>query len=249
MTWERHGASNYVPMRIVARMDEPIGYLGDLLHIDGPIAYATFHDLDMVTRKTIEPIDVTPWPIDLTLPLSTWRCDPGEGVDERLLKRWRTGSRGPAPQIWGWCASAADDSAWLGRDVLEVRKRPPAAQMVRYSLDKTLHTGAGALKAYDLPIPIVLAREVEWYAHGDPDKVRALLQRHVPAVGKKRNIGSGTVREWIVEPCDVDRSVVDETGRLRRRLPLGAVDGPQGYGAIRPPYYHHTRMVASVEPC
>jgi len=257
VTWTMRSRGAYVPMRIIAVMDEPIAYLGDLLHIDGPIAYAAFHDLDMRTRLTIPPIETAEWPTDLRMPLSTWWCDRvGEVSDERLLRKARRDRDGAAPgqrdgthpQLWGWCASAADDSVWAARGVLEVRKKPEAAKMVRYAKDKTLNTGAGATKAYDLSIPTVLAREVVWYAHGDPDAIQALLTAHVPAIGKKRNIGSGTVREWRVEQCDVDRSVVDEEGRLRRRIPLGAVDGAPGYGGLRPPYYHASRLAACVEP-
>lgn len=250
MSWERHGPAWHVPMRIIARMSEPIAYLGDLLHVDAPISYGAFHDLDYATRRTIPDVQCTDWPIDLTLPLSTWWVAAADSThDPRLEKRWRRGSDGPPAMLWGWCASAADESAWEGRGAVEVRKKPALGEMSRYTPDKTTHLGSGPMKAYDLAVPTVLAREVTWYAHGDPDKVRHLLATHVPAIGKKRNIGNGTVREWVVESCDVDRSVVDETGRLMRRLPTGAVDGAQGMGAIRPPYYHPTRMVASVEPC
>lgn len=247
--WERHGPRGYVAMRVTARMDEPIAYLGDLLHLDGPLAYAAYHDLDARTRSTIPDIQVTEWPIDLTLPLSTWWCNAQvPGHDVRLEKRWRTGSGGPPPMLWGWCASAADETAWLGRGAIEVRKKPALDEMRRYTPDKTTNVSSGHMKAYDLAFPTVLACEVVWYAHGDPERVQHLLDAHVPAIGKKRNCGNGTVRQWTVETCAEDWSIVGEGGRLMRRLPLGAVDGQPGHGAIRPPYYHATRIVASVEP-
>lgn len=251
MTWERLGPRDYVPMRIVARMDEPIAYLGDLLHIDGPIAYGAFHDLDERTRRTIAPVgsaEYEDWPIDLTLPLSTWWCEAAPDANPRLLKRSRRGKDGPPPRLWGWCASAADETAWAGRGVLEVRKRPELGKMSRYTSDRSANISSGHMKAYDLKIPTVLAREVVWYAHGDPDRVRHLLSTYVPAIGKKRSTGNGTVREWIVEQIDEDRSVVAPDGQLMRRMPRGAVDGSPGHGGIRPPYYHHTRQVESVEP-
>lgn len=257
MTLQIHHDAGHVPMRIVARMDEPIAYLGDLLHIDGPLAYAAYHDLDLATRKTLEPIEVTEWPIDLALPLSRWSVAPSGDEDDRLLKSWnglrrdmrgtKAMPRGPERRLWGWCASAADESRWLGRGVLEVRKKPALSEMSRYTDAKSANLGAGAMKAYDLRIPTVLALEVEWFAHGDPDRVRHLLATFIPSIGKKQSTGNGRVREWIVEPCAEDRSVLHD-GRPVRRLPLGAVEGPPGHGAIRPPYYHHTRMVPSVEP-
>jgi hypothetical protein len=240
------------PLRIVATMDEPIGYLGDLLHLDGPLAYGAYHALDLQTRKTIPPIEVTDFPVDLTLPLSTWWVDydpalHGE-IDPRLLKRRRRGKDGPPPQLWGWCCSAADESAWGVRSKLEIRKRPAIKEMGRYTDAKTHNVSAGHMKAYDLSMPTVFAREVTWYAHGELAAVQDLLTRFVPALGKKRSTGSGTVAAWTVTPHGEDWSVTRD-GAPTRRLPAGAVEGAARTGAIRPPYYHHTRMVAAVEPC
>jgi hypothetical protein len=244
---------SHAPLRIVARLDEPIGYLGDMLHLDGPLAYATYHDLDIATRKTIPPIETAAWPVDLELPLSTWWVDYDPDrhgtIYARLMKRRRRGASGPPPQLWGWCATAADESGWAVRSKLEVRKRPELGKMARYTDARSHNTGSGHMKAYDLAIPTVFAREVTWYAHGDADKVRALLSKHVPALGKKRSTGSGTVREWIVEECrDRDTDGVCVDGQLARRMPFGAVAGSPRHGAIRPPYYHHTRMIMAVEP-
>ncbi len=260
MTLEIHRGEGYVPMRVVAHLAEPVAYLGDLLHLDGLLSYAAYHDLPIETRKTIEPVQTAEWPIDMSCPLSVWSSPAPAGVDDRLLKS-RNGLRrgfrsmpgtdcpaGTERRLWGFCASAADESAWLGRGVLEVRKKPELGKMRRYTTDRSVNIGAGPLKAYDLKIPTVLALEIEWYAHGDPDYVRHLLTAHVQSIGKKRNIGCGVVREWIVEEIAEDRSTVVD-GQARRRLPLGAAEGAPGHGAIRAPYYHHTRAVPSVEPC
>lgn len=242
----------HVPLRVVAQMDEPIGYLGDLLHLDAPLSYGAYHALDLQTRKTIEPIETAEWPTDLTLPLSTWWVDydpqiHGE-VDPRLLKRRRRGKGGPPPQLWGWCASAAVEDGWI-RSKLEIRKKPPIREMGRYTDAKTHNVSSGHMKAYDLAMPTVFAREIVWYAHGDQAAVQDLLERFVPALGKKRSTGSGTVRAWRVEPHVEDWSVLRD-GAPMRRLPLGAVEGGASRsGSIRPPYYHHTRIVQAVEPC
>jgi hypothetical protein len=259
VTLEIHRGTGYVPMRVVARMAEPVAYLGDLLHLDGFLVYAAYHDLDEQTRKTIAPIQTEAWPVDIGCPLSLWSVDAPAGVDDRLLKArngLRRGFRGapgtdcPAGterRLWGFCASAADDSTWLGRGVLEVRKKPDVTAMRRYTSATSINLGSGALKAYDLKIPTVLALEIEWHAHGDPDAVRHLLTEHVQALGKKRSIGAGVVREWVVEEIAADRSTVVD-GQARRRLPVGAAEGAPGPGAIRPPYYHHTRVVEAVGP-
>lgn len=260
MTLEIHRGGGYVPMRVVAHMAEPVAYLGDLLHLDGLLSYAAYHDLPIETRKTIAPVQTAAWPIDMACPLSVWSTAAPAGCDDRLLKSCnglRRGFRslpgtdcpaGDERRLWGFCASAADESAWSGRSVLEVRKKPELGKMRRYTDAKSINIGAGPLKAYDLKIPTVIALEIEWFAHGDPDHVRHLLTEHVQAIGKKRNIGCGVVKRWVVEPCDVDRSTVVD-GMARRRLPAGAAAGAPGHGSIRAPYYHHTRAVPSVEPC
>lgn len=251
--WHRPGTA---PMRVVAVMDEPVAYLGDLLHLDAPLAYAAYHDLDDRTRLTIPPPgspEFEDWPIDLELPLSTWWLPYDEAthgpIEPRLLKRNRQDVGDRSARLWGWCASAADEAAWGVRSKLEIRKRPELGKMARYTAARTANVSAGHMKAYDLAVPTMFAREVTWHAHGDLEKVRALLAKYVPAIGKKRNIGSGTVREWRVEPCDEDRSTV-VSGEPMRRLPLGAaISESMRVGAIRPPYYHHTRLVMAAEPC
>lgn len=252
MTLEIHRRREHVPMRVTARMSEPIAYLGDLLHLDAFLHSAAHADLDMRTKKTLDPIETCEWPTDFGLPLATWSVEAPTGTDDRLLKSHKQLTKGCSQaaraerRLWGWCASAADDAAWLGRGVLEVRKKPALGEMGRYTVEKTAHLGSGHMKAYDLKIPTVLATSVTWYALGDLDEVRRLVEGMV-SIGKKRNIGSGTVRSWLVEPCDEDRSTIVD-GVAQRRLPVGACDGPEGWGAIRPPYWHQTRAVRSVEP-
>ena len=238
------------PMRVVAVMDEPVAYQGDLLHLDGPLAQAAFRELDERTRKTLPPVHALagePWVVDIKLPLATWWVDYDRDrhgpIEERLLKRSVRGKDGPPPRLWGWCASAADERAWDARGKLEVRKRPELGKMARYTDAKTANIKSGHMKAYDLPIPTVFAREVVWHAIGDIERVRHLLTTHIQAIGKKRNIGAGTVREWRVEHCPEAAERWKE-----RRLPAGVVDGPQRYASIRPPYWHHSRMLITVEP-
>ena len=241
MTWRyRKGYDGHAPMRIVAHMDEPIVYYGDLIHIDSAIAFGAFRDLDDRTRARMPPISAE-WPVDIALPLSRWACDAANEDHDRRLQI------AESSELWGWCASA-EDVAWSLRSVVEVRKKPDLQRMGRYSDDKSTHLSTGALKAYDLAMPSVFAHEITWWARGDVDKVRALLTRHVPAIGKKRNAGNGTVREWVVEATDVDRSVESDRG-VMRRMPVGAVvDGARVRGAIRPPYFHASRVCSSIDP-
>lgn len=244
MTYEVIKQPHHVAMRIVARLAEQVGYLGDLLHIDGPLAFAAYRDLPSNVRNAMPPIEAVEFPEDFDLPLAKWTTayepvdhDP---LDGRLLDEQH--------RIWGWCGTAADDGSWQVRAKMEVRKKPDLKAMGRYTSAKSHNTSAGHMKAYDLAIPTVLSREVTWYALGDIDRVRYLLTTHVHALGKKRNLGAGTVLEWIVEPADVETDGVMVEGMLRRRMPIGAADGSPRTGPIRPPYHHPSRITGAVEP-
>lgn len=93
--------------------------------------------------------------------------------------------------------------------------------------------GGGPYKAWRIPVPTSLVAEIQWHCLGYPDEVRGLLQ-YLPTIGKHRRSGWGAVREWAVEPCEADLSVVDDAGRLMRAVP-----DPKGteVRGIRPPYW------------
>lgn len=262
MKFERK--SHYAPFRVFARMSDPIVYLDDLLHLDGLIAYGAFHDLDMRTRKTIEPIETCEIPTDIEIPLSRWyvEYEPSVhgAVDPRVLRVRKMGAEErrehgkDAPALWGWCASAADNQAWELRGKVEVRKKPELGAMSKHTEATSANIGAGHMKAYDLVFPTVFSRRVEWWCHGDMAETLRLLRSYVFAIGKKRNTGNGKILEWSAEPMTEDWSTVRD-GKPTRRLPVGAVvdaDGqPVGsirYGAIRTPYYHRSRVVMAQEP-
>lgn len=250
MTLEVHAAPGHVAMRVTARMGEPIVYKEDGIHFDGILARGAFLDLLPEERAAMPPIDAVDFPLDIDMPLSRWSVAPTVDADRRLLApRSELGGHGDELRLWGWVASCASDDAWFGRGKLEVRKKPALGAMGRYTGDKSANLSAGHMKAYDLALPTVLALEVTWYAFGDPAEVQRLLSEHVPAIGAKRNIGSGRVLAWHVEPIAGDAlSVIVGDGRALRRLPAGAAKGSPGRGTIRPPYYHPTRAVVSVGP-
>lgn len=104
------------------------------------------------------------------------------------------------------------------------------------------------MKAYDLKLPTVFAPQQTWHALGDIDRVRHLLS-YVPAIGRKRNLGAGTVLEWSVERCEEDCSVAHNGAATRRVPAFFGLEGAPHYGAIRPPYHHRSRRMECVGPC
>ena len=235
------------PLRIIARMSEPIVYSGDGMHLDGILAACVYRDLDDRTRRRLPPLS-SEWPVDLRLPLSRWVVDVSpewDGGHPRVVERARSHGQ-HVHRLWGWRASAPA-SDWQLRGKAEIRKKPALDEMARYTDARSATITSGQLKAYDLALPTVFAREVVWYAHGHPGEVQRLLDAHAPAIGRKRNLGWGTVMSWNVETIDEDRSVVDGDV-LRRRMPVeSGIEGATADGAIRPPYHHPSRVLPAVE--
>lgn len=247
-TWTVDQSSALVPVRVLAVMAEPIAYLDDGLHLDGLLQWAAWMDLDERTRRRIPPVSSADFPVDLRMPVARWACRAQDPEHHPKL-----GQRKAPDVLWGWQCSAAYPIGEVRRGKSEIRKRPATDEMAQWTSDGSVDLGAGTLKAYDLPLPTVYVREVEWFAVGAPEWIRDALRRHVPAVGKKRGLGFGTVAQWCVEPIDEDWSIV-RAGRLARRMPVGAVDlgaiegGMISRRAIRPPYHHRSRVARSVEP-
>lgn len=236
------------PLRVVARMSEPIVYSGDGMHLDGILAACAYRDLDDRTRRRMGPVS-SEAPPDLRLPLSRWVVDVApdwDAGDRCLVERARSHGQ-TVHRLWGWRASAPANG-WELRGKAEIRKKPALDDMARYTDARSATITSGDLKAYDLALPTVKAREVVWYAHGHPGEVERLLVSYADAIGRKRNLGWGTVMEWRVETIDEDRSVMDGD-TLRRRMPVeSGVEGAQSTAAIRPPYHHPSRVLDAVEP-
>lgn len=240
----------HVPICVTAIMHEPIVYAGDLIHLDSILGAAKHRDMTDRERRGL-PAMSEPWAADLKIPLSKWgvevpvevaekghanllhnRKGQGAGATMRNLRRMGYGI------IWGWRASA-ESATWLQHGAAEVRKKPALDEMREMSDAGTATISAGPMKAYDLTLPTVFAHEIRWYAHGDPDRVQELLSLHVPGIGKKRNLGFGTVGKWRVERMDEDWSI-EAGGELMRRMPSQDPGAP--LGTIRTPYHHRSRL-------
>lgn len=213
---------HHVPLRITARMGEPVVTYGDGLHLDGILSYGAML-ADPETAASLPHIS-GPTAHDWPLPLA----------------RWIVGDE------WGWCASAAH-ADWLVRSKAEVRKRTPTAEMTRLTRDRTVNVASGPFKPQDKAFPTLMALEVEWYALGAADGVRRLLDL-VTHVGKLSAHGYGRVLEWEVAEAAEDWSI-ERDGELTRRMPAALrPHAAPGRGGLRAPYHHRSRMGACVEP-
>lgn len=227
------------PLRITARMQEPIVYYGDGLHLDGPLSYGAYMALPREEREALPPISGD-WAEDFELPLARWVCEtPLSGrEDARLLTE--------DGAVWGWCCSAVH-ADWALSARHAVRKMPDTDAMVRWGKDRSVHLSGGQLKACQVEYPGAFASFLVWYALGALEEVRSLLMR-VRNLGKMSNHGCGRVMEWRVEPWPEDWSR-ERAGRLTRRMPAGyRPQEPAGMAMIRAPYHHRSRRILCVEP-
>ena len=250
MTWEAWASPEMQPFVVTAIMHEPIVYAGDGMHLDGLLAAAAYRDLDDRTRRRMPPLS-SEWVTDIALPLGRWLVDIGDTEirEERMLfKRRKRDRNAHLRQLWGWRASA-EIAEWQQRGTAEVRKKPELDAMRRWTDAKSAQIGSGPQKAYDLALPTVFAQRIQWYGVGDMKRVLHLLRSHVPAIGRKKGLGWGTVGAWSIDNVDDDRSIEHE-GKLMRRMPVQCgLRGRSSWAAIRPPYHHRSRVVNAVEPC
>lgn len=107
----------------------------------------------------------------------------------------------------------------------------------------------GPCKSFRLPIETAWLKgdQIEWFAVGDPERVRALLV-WITHLGKRRGVGLGKIAAWEVEPCASwgDGFPVIRDGRPLRNLPLDAMEPEagqlfEGYGNLTFPYFERDR--------
>lgn len=143
------------------------------------------------------------------------------------------------PSAWYWAVSLGQYTAQ--REYVYYWHRRFAAARERY-LDLSgrksgrIDTKAGFMKTYRHPVPVVLTPEITWYAVGDADELRRMLQK-ATWIGKNRSQGFGWIAEWLIEPCEADYSEYGPDGRRMRDLPT-TIDSAEGVEGIRPPYWH-----------
>jgi CRISPR type IV-associated protein Csf3 len=216
-------------------MGEPVAEDGHGLHLDGILAWAVYRAMSQEDKWLLPPIN-TAWAEDFDLPLKRFavEADVPETADERL-----TDKQG---RVWSWVATRAERGTEK-HGVVEIRKRVPHNQLVRYTNAVSVNPSLGPSKAYDLKQPTVWAPELRWYAIGDRDACEHLLRSQLYGVGKYCSKGMGRVMEWRV--CD---AAVSEDYILEQRSVPTRQGEATAIGGVRPPYHHVSRRTYIREP-
>ena len=217
------------PLKITCKPQAIFTY-DRFFHLDGLLARAVlieqlgegFYDLPTVTRNT--PADKI---VFAELPLE---------------RRERNNQ-------WYWACSWADTRSLMTTHSLSgwVRSYPKNDQTHFVAGKKqTYDAKAGADKPYNMPVRLTSTPELTWFAVGDADEIRRLLNNHYDSIGKKTAMGNGQLEYysdgtlWQVTPSAKDFSERNESGDLTRALPI---DKTFDLGnnielvGVRPPYH------------
>lgn len=172
------------------------GIVGREFLLDGPLAWA-----------------------EATRPDSAYPTITREHAPEILLplEKWEQNG------LWGWKNSRAHYQV-QAHTMLEIRKKPADAELVRFTKEKKNHHALGPHKARDIAIPIAIIPSISWEIEcADEDWLRLLLDR-ITHLGSHRAIGLGQVTHWEIEPG----------------TPGAWADRPMTL-PTRPPYWHYER--------
>lgn len=139
---------------------------------------------------------------------------------------------------------------WEAHEHRWVNRRFPVgeAQSMGNAQCRAIKITAGRCKSFRLPLEAghMTHDTLTWFCSGMEDEVRALLVGWVAALGKKRGVGLGRVREWKVEICEPwgDGFPVMRDGMPLRPLPVdwpGLAPGcEQAWHTLTYPYWDHT---------
>lgn len=216
--------SRWTPVTVVATMAEAITGLGtNPMPLDGPLSWCAAQAA-LAAGVSLPPVGKE-WTADLVLPLATWTAPPSRpDPDPRLLAA-------DGQRVWGWACSRAEYVP-VAHTVTQIRRRPAAAEMARYTQDRKHHSGLGPYKARDTTMSATLVQEIRWHALADWDGLATLLE-HLTHLGRATRHGNGRILRAEIRPGVGDWTI--------RPWP----DPNGGPGSIRAPYHHHTRRM----PC
>ena len=86
-----------------------------------------------------------------------------------------------------------------------------------------INIGSGYFKSYAMPLRIISTPKMVFFAVGDKEEIERLLKKYLIAVGKKRRIGYGLVKDVEVFEIDKDRSIL-MPGGVAREIPVDYVE-------------------------
>lgn len=194
-----------------------------------------------ITAQLVSPLAVPLFPIALDALLGATVADERglAGFDDTLIE---------VPLAWSECRRLRLGSVGhyhaSGSVMGYLHRRAPVEEYKLFGGPKirTVNTGTGPNKSHRIPQPRALVERMTWWAVGESDAVRRLLEL-VTHLGKRRAAGHGRVDAWTVEPCEPwpGFPCLRPDGTPMRSLPLdwpGIGPGASvGYGPLLPPYW------------
>lgn len=215
-------------------MSEPLSITATL---DTPIAFHTPIHFDALLMSAVAKRDNLPTPahrgevVEIEIPVARSACG-----------RYYLASI-------GYCEVAAHEAR-------HVNRRFPLEELIWLGDGKTkrVNAAAGAQKIYRIPMSTMHLKHsrVVWRCDGERTPIEDLLQL-VTGLGRRRGVGLGAVREWLVEQCDTwpGFPVLDPDGLALRNLPLdtpGLCIADIDQQALEPPYWLSDRRTECAVP-
>lgn len=118
---------------------------------------------------------------------------------------------------------------------------------------RKVHTGKGAFKSYDMPLPLHKIPEVTFYFQGNAADVKYFIDRHLSGIGKKISQGYGFFESYEIR--EAHRQTFDDI--LMRPIPISSAmyqkypdnaDYRIKYCGYRPSYYLDSNMAKCIYP-
>jgi CRISPR type IV-associated protein Csf3 len=102
---------------------------------------------------------------------------------------------------------------------------------------------SGVYREYNIPVPLLLVKNMVAYASGSRKKVKKILKRHIKSLGKKRAYGYGRILNIECEEIPHDWSITAD-GITMRWIPC-----KNGVRQVRPspPYWNNFGRVSCCE--
>lgn len=151
------------------------------------------------------------------------------------LAKWRIG------EVWGWRASALFPDGDTAESLQFWRKKFRQSRIELTKGSPSLINGI--YREYNVPLPLLLCRQMIAFAVGDHRRVHQILRKNVKYLGKKRVYGKGKVVDIAVDTIEQDNSLIRD-GIAMRFLPSNT-----GARMVRPrpPYWNNCGKVTCCE--
>jgi len=114
------------------------------------------------------------------------------------------------------------------------RFRQNRIEMIRKNVETTM----GTYRDYNVPMPLIICREMVGYAVGDRDIVEKEFKK-IKHLGSKRAYGKGAIVDLEINEIKEDWSIKKD-GRYMRFI---SNENGDRYGRIRPPYWNNNKRI------